>query len=415
MELFIKTEIKAIVAEGAFGKNCNLVSFNEYNDIIEKKEWKYKAIFGDIVTSDDIRYSVLIKLKNRDQTIRESSECDTLFQNELNFYEKIMPFLLECRGPLVNNGNALSLPRFFYGRNNGGELAEKDLLIFENVNTLCYHFTEDQIFLDNDHLIIALQAIAKFHGLSYIAKHKNPSRFQDMIADIHDLQFDGNGHWTAQNDMLKRMGKRGVDRLLERDGGRYRDHEQLRRLNRLFDDATGTLRRAMRRREPLSVVCHGQYGRGSVMFQYDDCGRPSDALIMDFFETRYGSPALDLSMFLFTTTTQKVRETHWDDLLNAYCAALTAAVPPGVRFPNRAELDSEMATSAIVGFVEASFILPYKLRDNSDPLLDAVATSDDPVDYFLALGGDECTNILADLVQHMVDMAYTQPSDALWQ
>jgi len=161
MELFIKTEINAIVAEGAFGKNCSLVSFNTYNDIIENKEWNYKAIFGDIVTSENKRYSVLIKLKNRDQSIREFSECDTLFQNELNFYEKIMPFLFECRGPLVNEFNVLSFPRFFYGRNNGGELAEKDLIIFENVSTLCYHFTEDQIFLDYNHLIVALQTIAK--------------------------------------------------------------------------------------------------------------------------------------------------------------------------------------------------------------------------------------------------------------
>jgi len=234
-----------------------------------------------------------------------------------------------------------------------------------------------------------------------------------MMADVQDLQFDGNDHWMAQNDMLKRMGKRGVDRLLERDGGRYRDHEQLRRLNKLFDDATDTLRRALGAHEPLSVLCHGDYSRGSVMFQYDDCGRPSDALVMDFFELRYGSPALDLSLFLYTTTTQQVRETHWDNLLDAYWAALTAAVPPGVRFPDRAELDAEMATSAIVGFVGASFILSYKLRDNSDPLLDSMVTSEDPVDYFLVLGGDVGTECLADLVQHMVDMAYTQPCKAL--
>jgi len=68
-----------------------------------------------------------------------------------------------------------------------------------------------------------------------------------------------------------------------------------------------------------------------------------------------------------------------------------------------------MATSAIFGFAEASLILPYKLRENSDSLLGTVATSDDPVEYFLALGGDVGTDRLADLVQHMVDMAYTQP------
>jgi len=113
MEQFVKTEIKAIVVEGAFGKNCNLVLFKVYNDIIERKEWKYNTIFGDIVTSDHTYYSVLIKFKSRDKMIRESFECDVLFHNELYFYEYIIPFLLKCRGPLVNNENTLSLPRFF--------------------------------------------------------------------------------------------------------------------------------------------------------------------------------------------------------------------------------------------------------------------------------------------------------------
>ncbi|XP_026809059.1 uncharacterized protein LOC113551174 [Rhopalosiphum maidis] len=413
MEQFIKTEIKAIVAEGAFGKNCNLVSFNVYNDIIEKKEWKYNAIFGDIVTSDNIYYSVLIKLKNRDQMIRVSSECDMLFHNELYFYEKIIPFLMECRGPLVNDVNALSLPRFFYGRNKGGELAEKDLIIFENVNTLGYRYSKDQLFIDKDHLIVALQAIAKFHGLSYIAKHKNADRFRDFVADVQDTQSDANGHWIAQNDLLKRIGKRGVDRLLKRSGERYRDNAQLRRLNRLFDDAAGTLRTGSDGREPLSVLCHGDYCRASMMFQYDESGLPFDALIMDFFDVHYGSPALDLSLFLYTAASQRTRRTCLDELLDAYCAALAAAVPPAVRVPDRAELDAEMATCAIVGFARASFILCYRLRDNSDPSLDSVATSDDPVDYFLALGGDAGTDCIADLVQHLIDMAYTQPCNAL--
>jgi hypothetical protein len=212
---------------------------------------------------------------------------------------------------------------------------------------------------------------------------------------------------------LKRIGKRGVDRLLKRSGERYRDHAQLRRLNRLFDDAAGTLRTGSEGREPLSVLCHGDYCRLSVMFQYDECGLPFDALIMDFFDVHYGSPALDLSLFLYTATSQQTRGTCWDELLDAYCAALAAAVPPAVRVPDRAELDAEMAATAIVGFARASFILCYRLRDNSDPLLDSMATSDDPVDYFLALGGDAGTDCLADLIQHLIDMEYTQPCNAL--
>jgi len=247
------------------------------------------------------------------------------------------------------------------------------------------------------------------HGHSYIAKHKNADKSRNIVADVHDVQFDVNGPWMAQNDLLKRIGKRGLDRLTERSGERYRDHELFRQLNELFDDLEGTLRLALRVREPLSVLCHGEYCHGSVMFQYDKCGCPFDALIMDFFNIRYGSPAPDLSLFLYKTTSQQMCRTHWDELWDAYCAALTA----GVRVPDPAELEAEMALCAIVVFATASFMLCYKLRDYSDPLLDSIATSDDPVEYFLALGGDAGTECISNMVQHMIDMAYTQPCKAL--
>lgn len=162
----------------------------------------------------------------------------------------------------------------------------------------------------------------------------------------------------------------------------------------------------MRAREPLSVICHCDCHRDTLMFQYDEHGRPFDALALDFFMLHYGSPALDMSTFLYMTTTQSVREAHWDEFMDTYCAALAASVPPCVHVTGRAEIDAEMAATATHGFVKASIGLPFMLRARSDEL-DSLMTSDDPVDYFLALGGDLATEYSADIVQHLIDMGYT--------
>jgi len=205
---------------------------------------------------------------------------------------------------------------------------------------------------------------------------------------------------------LKILGQRGVNRLLERDGDRYRDHVHMRRLNDLLDDAENTIVRILSRREPLSVICHLDYNRDTLMFQYDERGCPFDALPTDFFMLHYGSPALDLSSFLYTSSSQRVREKHWDDLLDTYCTALAASVPPGVYVAGRPEIDAELAATAVNGFAKALTFLPYFLRSRSDEL-DSLMTRDDPVEYFLALGGDLATECLADIVQHLVDMSYT--------
>jgi len=82
------------------------------------------------------------------------------------------------------------------------------------------------------------------------------------------------------------------------------------------------------------------------------------------------------------------------------------SVPQGVRIPDRTEIDAEMAATAVNGLSKTLIGLPYMLRSRSDEL-DSLVTSDDPLDYFLALGGDMVTECLADAVQHLVDMGYT--------
>ncbi|XP_022176938.1 uncharacterized protein LOC111038227 isoform X2 [Myzus persicae] len=390
MERFVEQELKEIVDGGAFGKNCHLVSCKLYN-------------YGS-------HYNVMIKLKILSLELRYCFGCDILFNNELIFYENIMPFLLKCRGPTVNDAHALFLPRFFYGSNKCSELMANDVIVIENVSTLGYCFSNARVFLDYEHLTIALQTLAKFHGLSYTAKHKDPGRINDFLKNVHSIHLDGNGHWMSQHDIFKKCGKRGVDRLLERDGDKYRDHARIRRLNELLDDPDKTLMQTLHAREPLSVICHGDYHRNTLLFQYDDHGRPFDAIAIDFSTIHYGSPALDLSSFLYISTTQRMRELHWDDLLDIYCGALAKSVLPGVLVPSRAEIDAEVAEIAINAFAKASFYLPFMLCDTGSNSLDTLATSDDPVDYFLALGGDMATECIADMVQHFVSMGYTDVS-----
>lgn len=185
--------------------------------------------------------------------------------------------------------------------------------------------------------------------------------------------------------------KQGLDRLPERIVG----GESRRRFNEIVADQDVSIRRALRPREPLSVLCHGDYNRNNTMFRYDeDTGRPVDALLFDFGTPRYGSPALDLSFALYMNTTQRLRERRWDDLLDVYCEALAAAVPPGVRVPGRAELDAEMAASAMFGFAHVSFFLPYQM-DLPDTMFGYVAS-------------DAASECLADVIRHFIGAGYAK-------
>jgi len=49
------------------------------------KEWWYKRMFCDVITSDGLHHDILIKLKIQDLVLRECFGCDFMFNNELIF------------------------------------------------------------------------------------------------------------------------------------------------------------------------------------------------------------------------------------------------------------------------------------------------------------------------------------------
>ncbi|VVC43036.1 Protein of unknown function DUF227,Protein kinase-like domain,CHK kinase-like [Cinara cedri] len=408
MDSLILQELPRIVDDGAFGKNVEFVSFEKNTDTVSQDQYMSVVSFGTVLTSDGSKYNVLIKCKTDDKVKRERYKIDLQFHNEILMYEKIVPFLLMCRSSVISGLSGPSIPRFFYGRNSFDASVENDLIILENVNPSGFRLSEERLFLDYDHLVKALQAIAKFHGLSYIAKHKDLTGFREVIKGVIEKNkaVDEKGSWPQMlYNSLHKFGKRGIDRLLERDGVRYRGNDNLRRFEELIKDGVNSAKRAYEPREPWSVLCHGDFNRNNMLFRYDgDGGRPVDTLLFDFGTPIYGSPVLDLSFFLYMNTTQQMRESRLDDLLNVYCATLAASVPAGVRVMDRAVLDAEMAKSALTGFASASFFLPTQLSETYSPPTDV--SEKGVIDFFLNLGDTAGTEYVADMVQHMVDMSY---------
>lgn len=161
MNSLIREELSEIVANGAFGKNLKFVSFEQDTDLSGNDQYKSKIIFGIVNVSDGSNYRVLIKFKIVDKKRRVALNNDLDFHNELIMYTKIIPFLFACRGSITNDIKGPSLPKFFYGRNKCGEFVDKDCILLENVNYLGYNMTKERLFLDYNHLVNALDSLAK--------------------------------------------------------------------------------------------------------------------------------------------------------------------------------------------------------------------------------------------------------------
>uniref|UniRef100_A0A2S2NFP6 CHK kinase-like domain-containing protein n=1 Tax=Schizaphis graminum TaxID=13262 RepID=A0A2S2NFP6_SCHGA len=407
----------AVVAEmieaGAFGPDSCFVSFALDEQNVENAHFASMIQYGTVMIGDrDGRrqnHQLVFKFKHSSPDLRAFFKNDLQFHNEKLFYERIAPFLLMCCPPNDGDTHATtpSICRYFYGRNDCGELWHRDVVVLGNETVHGYRsaVTNHGLCLDFDHLVAAIRVLAKFHSLSYRAKHVDRDKFTDLMAKVKDTQWDDEGRW-----FIGRLGgliSVALDKLVIRRGD---DRRAQRFQTELLADASDTLKCVMKPVEPLSVLCHGDFNRNNLMFRYDDDGRPVDALAYDMATVRYGSPAIDLSFFLYMNTDRQTRDDHWDALLDAYCETLAAAAG-NVLVPDRGRLDVEMREHAFYGLAHTSFFLRILLEEQKpiEPL--KIGMSDDEVLMFLlSYGGERATDWIADIVQHYLDMAYSEMS-----
>ncbi|VVC43031.1 Protein of unknown function DUF227,CHK kinase-like,Protein kinase-like domain [Cinara cedri] len=398
-----------MIDAGAFGPGSEIMSIEPDSRYTGQDQYATTVYFSTVTIRDrggnHHSHHVVFKIKKRSPGIENLIRAYSQFHNEILFYERIMPFFRTCA--LTHHVPTLS--RYIYGRNNyDTNFAFKDMVVLENACLRGYVLSEQRLHLNLEHTIVALKTLAKFHSLSYRAKHKDPERFAKIIADVQETHLRNDGDWfmCGGGHSVSKLLSAALNRLAQRRGVDDDDSRTCHFREKFMNDMNGTLNRVMKPHEPLAILCHGDFNRNNLLFRYDDDGRPVDALPFDLATVRYGSPALDLSFFLYMNTDRRIRDERWDELLDTYCASLAAAVSDVadvVRVPDRSQLDAEMREYGVYGLVHVSFFVRVMMEEHADISEFSEADKDKTVQTFLSYGGDKATDVIADALQHFLD------------
>ncbi|XP_015368533.1 PREDICTED: uncharacterized protein LOC107165001 [Diuraphis noxia] len=414
-----------MTAVGAFGPDSLLVSFKLEGLHTEQNQFASCVLYG-LATVDDRdgrrrSHRLVFKFKYPTPELRECYKNDNQFHNEILFYERIAPFLLASGSQRIGRGTTTpTLCRYFYGRNDCEEQAHRDVIVLENETVRGYRtaVTGHRLSLDFDHLIVALRALAKFHGLSYKAKNENIVEFMEMVADVRETHWSEVGEWILQPSVLQGLFSVAIERLKERHiSGDGCGDDEVKWITRfqteMLADTMKSLRRVVVPTEPIAVLCHGDFNRNNLLFRYDDGGRPVDALAYDLATIRYGSPALDLSFFLYMNTDRRTRDDHWDALLDAYCDALAAATGDvSVPLLDRDRLNAEISEYGFHGLAHVSYFARVMLEER--PIKQEVSEEFFNFDELQVLnllvsnGGEPATEWVADTFQHFIRCKYAR-------
>lgn len=180
-------------------------------------------------------------------------------------------------------------------------------------------YTEE---LTVDHVRLYLQAIAKFHAISFVLKDQQPDEFQRLTSHLNDVFLH------RDNASIREYFEEQAIYVMSLFPAEE-DANLLTKLRKFFNkDALDICIDGIELEsvEEAAIVSYGDANLNNTMYRCDSNGHPVDICLIDWQASRLASPVTDIIYFMFACVTKDVRDAHYDHLLKVYHECLSTHI-----------------------------------------------------------------------------------------
>ncbi|KAK7872610.1 hypothetical protein R5R35_001946 [Gryllus longicercus] len=249
---------------------------------------------------------LIIKVLPQGDYLQEFIHEARFFAREINAYREALPQMARfAAARLPGGGGPPFSPRCF-------PTARPDTLVLEDLSTHGFKMADRRNLLDLPHCSLVLRRLARLHATSFAySAHDRAflARFED------DIYNDGN------REIMRRFLEPQMECLVE-VANTWPNFERIaKKIRKTIPRAVDKLISVCRKQDSdWKVLNHGDCWINNIMFKYSEkTGEVADLRFIDFQITRFASPALDITYFMYTSPQSDVRARHMDRLLMEYC------------------------------------------------------------------------------------------------
>lgn len=275
--------------------------------------------------------------------------------------------------------------------------------------------------LDEKHIMIMTESIAHLHAASYALKIKNRGKFDEFVNSFKAFPFSGN-----EKSMYDPLYNIALERLYRHVTSTEQDETFKAAIVKLYQKYIAKLSQLLQDflvDDPVfNTIIHGDYNRNNVMFEYKSEGfdEPKGVKMYDFQWTKYASPVLDLSFYLYMNLDPDVREGSWNKILKFYHDTLISSIAKILNCEkddkrlaqyNYKDFMKHFTNYAFYGCVISTWFLPIMLADletckNVEMELNIDLFSEKAKEVCIPAGGLHAINRVTGNVRHAFDNGY---------
>lgn len=245
-----------------------------------------------------------------------------------------------------------------------------DLIVLDDLASHGYRKGDQKAGLDAAHCKLVFAELGRFHAATYVLKNSDSADISSALNEANrEIQFTEERR-SIYDEHFAQLAKSTLDIICKSpETSRY-----AKRIEDILKNKYQHLLTFLKPREPFSTLTHGELWTNNMMFSYSK-DEPVSVKFLDFQTCRYGSPALDINYFLYTSTTALVRGRHMDEFLRTYHRSLVRTLrQSGLNSTmNLTDLRREVNSMSMYGFLAAHLNLRNMfydpdVRDDADNL-----------------------------------------------
>ncbi|XP_068624060.1 uncharacterized protein [Battus philenor] len=259
---------------------------------------------------------VILKTIPQNTCRRLSFRSDEFFKNEIAFYTKVLPALLNFQSKTNVKEHFDHHVKIFLTHCDGLH----DVICLQDISLQGYRNIVRQQSIDIEHCKITIKTLAQFHALSFAMRDQEPEEFYKICNAVSETYCDLR-LWNWYKRFWNRICKIAID-AVEKE---YPDSIYLKKVKDFAVPQTYFKMIYAIKDKKNAVISHGDPWTNNFLYRYKN-NDVTSAKIIDFQLTRYSSPVLDLSYFVYNSTGQELRQQYYNDLLKYYYEVLSTQI-----------------------------------------------------------------------------------------
>lgn len=294
------------------------------------------------VDNERKKASFILKVSPKAGAVGELLESLNVFDGEVYMYDGIHP---ECESLLTGFKIAPSLI-----------FSDENALVLEDLTTSNYVLANRKERLNFEKAKLVLEKIAKFHAATAKIYENDPSAVVHMSSAYDEetpLMFFLSASLQESTETIKQTAE------LQQFCPVLESFDIIQEEKDVYSRVTS---------DRFRVLNHGDLWINNIFFKYNEDNSPSDALLVDYQESFYGSPGIDFNHFLFTSCDFDVHANHFDDLARFYYDRLVDALKQlnYSKIPSLEDIKYEISNKAKQGLIALLSVVPVQMIEKPE-------------------------------------------------